>query len=287
MPQFFLNKRLIILLVSIIILVSLIGFSLGDKKNITRPEQFVKDVAGFGQSLVAKPANVINNFVDNVKEIQNVYTENKKLKSRLEELAKLEKEISDLQIDNEELRGTLKKTENLREYTAIQANVISRTPDRWYEQIIINKGKKSGVQTNMAVITSKGLVGKVISTSEMTATVELLSSDNTKSRVSALIHGDDNTEIFGFIDGFDREKKLLIMKDIPTEFELKENQNVITSGMGGVFPKGLDIGKVKEVQLDQYGLTQIAYLEPSADFYGFEHVIVIDRSDSSEEEGEE
>lgn len=284
MPHFFLNKRLIILLVSIIILVSLIGFSLRDRENISRPEQFIKDVVGFGQSLVSKPAQEVAGFFGNIKDLQNTYTENKKLKVRLEGLAKLEKELSDLKRDNEELRDVLGKTENLRDFTAIQATVISRTPDRWYEQIIINKGSKSGVKPDMAVMTAKGLIGKVISVSEMTSTIELLSSENTKNRVSALIQGEN--DIFGLIDGYDREKKMLIMKDLPTDQEIEVGANIITSGMGGVFPKTLDIGKVKELQLDQYGLTQIAYVEPSADFYGFEHVIVVVRPTDEIKEGE-
>ncbi|CAM3936269.1 rod shape-determining protein MreC [Lederbergia lenta] len=283
MPHFFLNKRLIILLVSIIILVSLIGFSLRDRENISRPEQFIKDVVGFGHSLVAKPAQGIANMFTNMKDLQNTYTENKKLKARLEGLAKLEQEISDLKRDNDELRDVLGKTDNLRDYTAIQATVVSRTPDRWYDKIIINKGEKSGVKPDMAVITAKGLVGKVINTSKMTATIELLSSDNTKNRVSAQIQG---SEVYGLIDGYDREKKLLMMKDLPIDKKIKKGQNVITSGLGGVFPKTLDIGKVKELQVDQYGLTQIAYIEPSADFYGFEHVMVIVRPEDGIKEGE-
>ncbi|HLU22023.1 rod shape-determining protein MreC [Lederbergia graminis] len=273
MPNFFLNKRLIILLISIIILVSLIGFSLRDKENISKPEQFVKDVVGFGQYLIMKPAQGIAGFFENIEDIKNTYTENKKLKSRLEGLAKLEKEIADLKLDNEELREILNKTDNIRDYEPIQATVINRSPDRWYDRLIINKGQKSGVQNDMAVITAKGLIGKVVSTSEMTATVELLSSTNTRNKVSAQIQGE--TPVYGFINGYDQVNNLLLMKDIPIDQEIEVGQNVITSGYGGVFPKLLDIGKIKEIELDRYGLTQTAYVEPAADFYGFEHVIVV------------
>ena len=172
------------------------------------------------------------------------------------------------------LREVLDKTESLRDYQAIQATVISRTPDRWFEKIVIDKGKKSGVEPDMAVITAKGLIGKVISTSEMTSTIELLSSDNTKNRVSAEIQGEDNKSIYGLIDGYDKEKKMLLMKDLPIDREIKPGQNVITSGYS-IFPKRLDIGKVTSLEVDQYGLTQIAYVKPSADFYGFEHVMVV------------
>lgn len=287
MPHFFLNKRLIILLIGIVILVSLIGFSLRDRDNISRPEQFVKDVVGFGQSLVAKPAHKIAGFFGDMKELQNTYTENKKLKVRLEEVARLEKEIAELKKDNAELREVLDKKESLRDFTPIQATVISRTPDRWYERIIIDKGKKSGVKPDMAVITSKGLVGRVISTSEMTSTIELLSSDNTKNRVAAFIQAKGS--VHGLIDGYDREKNMLLMKDLPIdEAKIKKGQSVFTSGLGGIFPKGLNIGTVEEIVLDQYGLSQTAYIKPSAEFYDFEHVMVVARSmqagDHKEEE---
>ncbi|MFD1705575.1 rod shape-determining protein MreC [Siminovitchia sediminis] len=286
MPNFFLNKRLIILLIGIIILVSLIGFSLRDKENISRPEQFVKDIVGFGQSLAAKPAHKFASFIEGIEDLQNTYTENKKLKARLEGLAQLEKEITDLKNDNQELRELLGKTENLREFTPIQATVIGRAPDRWFEKIIIDKGKKSGIQPDMAVITSKGLIGKVVSTSEMTSTIELLSSENTRNRVAAEIQGEKS--VFGLIDGYDKEKDMLLMKDLPIDdVKLEKGQGVITSGLGGIFPKGLDIGKVEELELDQFGLTQTAYVKPSADFYHFEHVIVVARSMPGPEGGEE
>ncbi len=289
MPNFFLNKRLIILLIGIIILVSLIGFSLRDRENISRPEQFVKDIVGFGQSLAAKPAHKFAGFFENIDDLQNTYTENKKLKARLEGLAKLEKEIADLKKDNNELREVLDKKESLRDFTPIQATVIGRTPDRWYEQVIIDKGKKSGIEPDMAVITGKGLIGKVVNTSEMTSTIELLSSDNARYRAAAEIQIKGKKSVYGLIDGYDQEKKMIIMKDLPIDQDkLKPGQNVVTSGMGGIFPRGLDVGKVEELKLDQFGLTQTAYVKPSADFYDFEHVMVVSRSMvGAEDKGEE
>lgn len=96
MPQFFLNKRLIILLISIIVLVALVGFSLRDRENASWPEQFVKDVVGFGENIVAKPTSFISGTVDGVVDLKNTYTENQHLKERLEELAQLESEVADL-----------------------------------------------------------------------------------------------------------------------------------------------------------------------------------------------
>ena len=133
MPQFFLNKRLIILLVSIIILVALIGFSLREREELTWPEQFVKDTTGWVQSLVSRPAHYFAGFFENVKDLQNTYEENKELKSKLNELAQLKANVQSLEDENEELRDILDKEESLSDFEPIQATVIGRNPDRWNE----------------------------------------------------------------------------------------------------------------------------------------------------------
>jgi rod shape-determining protein MreC len=293
MPRFFLNKRLIILLVSIIVLVALIGYSVRERDNISWPEQFVGDIVGFGQSLVSKPVGAIAGFFENVKDLQNTYTENQKLKSRLEELVKLETMVKDLEKDNEELRNILDKQENLRDFDPIQATVIARNPSQWEDLLVIDKGKVQGVQANMAVITSQGLIGKVKSVKQFSSTIELLSNKNPNNRISALIQGDEN--VIGSIEGYDTDRDQLLVKRIPNDMKVEEGSKVITSGLGGVFPKGLPIGEVKEIVPDQYGLTQTAYVKPTADLYHLEHVIVVDRSKVSidleepaeEAEGEE
>ena len=71
---------------------------------------------------------------------------------------------------------------------------------------------------------------------------------------------------FGLIEGYDRKRSELIMKRIDSSFEVKVGQKVITSGLGGIFPKGILIGEVTEVTTDDYGLTKLAYIRPAADF---------------------
>jgi rod shape-determining protein MreC len=275
MPQFFLNKRLIILLVSIIVLVALIGFSIREREKLTWPEQFIKDTSGWVQSLVSKPAHFVAGFFENLQDLQNTYEENKELKSRMEKLVSLEAQVQELEKDNKELRDILGEEETLRDFEPLQATVIGRNPDRWHEMIIINKGKKHGIKKNMAVATAHGLIGKVKTVNQFSSTVQLLSAMDPKNRISAIVQGDTN--VFGFVQGYDEEKKALLIKSIPAGVEIKKDQNVITSGMGGVFPQGLQIGKVIEVMPDQYGLNQTALVKPGADFYDLENIIVIKR----------
>lgn len=276
MPQFFLNKRLIILLVSIIILVALIGFSLKERDELTWPEQFIKDTVGWGQTLVSRPAHYIAGVFENVKDLQNTYEENKELKSRLNELAQLKAEVQSIKEENDELREVLGKQEALSDYEPIQATVVGRNPDRWEELLIINKGSTDGVEKNMSVITATGLIGKVKNSRQFTSTIQLLTSTDATNRVSAEIVGDE--PFHGQIEGYDREKEMLLLKRIPYEAEISKDQLVQTSGMGGVFPSGIVIGTVEEVVPDEFGLTQTAYVKPGANFYDIEHVMVAKRS---------
>ncbi|MFS0780756.1 rod shape-determining protein MreC [Bacillus sp. 1P06AnD] len=273
MPQFFLNKKLIVLLVSIIILVALIGFSLKDKKNVSWPEQFVKDTTGFFQQLFHAPTQFIANSFEDLRNLQKTYDENEKLKARLDEYVQLKGQVQELKNENEELRDNLKIEDDLRKYTPIRAIVIGRNPDRWQEIIQINKGTQDGVKKNMAVITAKGLIGKVKTTTPFHSTVQLVTSMDPKNRISAKIQvGKKNA--YGFIEGYDNKKKQLLLKKIDTDIKVKKGSVVTTSGLA-VFPEDLPIGTVESVKVDQYGLTQTAYVKPFADLGEIENVMVV------------
>jgi len=284
MPQFFLNKRLILLLVSIIFLVALIGFSLKERKELTWSEQFVKDTTGFVQFLFHQPAQLVAGFFENVQDIKNTYKENKLLKARLEEYVMLEAEVQTLKKENEELRAVLDKKESLRDFIPIEATVIGRNPDRWQETVIINKGEQQGIKKDMAVITPSGLIGKIQHASQFTSTVQLLSALDRQNRISAYVQGQEGS-VFGLIEGYDDKRQALLFKQIPFDAKIEKKQLVLTSGLGGIFPKGLPIGEVEEVVPDEYGLTKMAYVKPAANFYDVDDVIVVKRKiDAVQEE---
>lgn len=280
MPRFFSNKRLILLLVGVIVLVALISFSLRDRHNASLPERIVKDVVGFGQTVFSKPAHYVTGLIGNIDGILNTYEENKVLKERLNEYASVQAELREVKIENNEFREIIDKKEDLKAYNPIHATVISRNPDQWEEKVIIDKGEKHGVEKNMAVITARGLIGKVIVVTEAHATVELLSTENRNFRVSAVIRSNqaDDQSAFGLIEGFDRERGELIMKRIEADYEIEVGEKVISSGLGGIFPKGLPIGEVTEISTDDYGLTKMVYIRPAAQFSMLDHVMIAKRT---------
>ncbi len=279
MPRFFSNKRLILLLVGVIVLVALISFSFKDRHNASLPEQIVKDVVGFGQSLFSKPAHFVMDIIGNIDGLLNTYEENKQLKSRLSEFASTQAELIDVKSENERLLEIIGKKEDLREYEPIQATVISRNPDQWEEKIIIDKGEVHGIERNMAVITANGLIGKVVLVTKFTSTVELLSTENRNFRVASVIPGENGKKAaFGLVEGYDHKRGEMIMKRIDSSIDVEVGKKVISSGLGGIFPKGLLIGEVTEVSTDDYGLTKLAYIRPAADFAMLDHVMIAKRT---------
>ncbi|HET7578262.1 MAG TPA: rod shape-determining protein MreC [Bacillales bacterium] len=281
MSPFFSNKRLIVLLVSLILLVALIGYSMKDRKQSLLPEQFLKDTVGWFQSVLYKPAHLAAGFFENMNDIRNVYEQNKVLKSHLSDYAETKQALERLEKKNKELSSILHKTKSpqLADYNIIQSHVIARSPDSWNEQLTINKGKQDGVEPNMAVITGKGMIGKIDQVNPFSSTVQLVSDLSRSNLISAMVQG--KHQIYGMVGGYNQKKQALLFKLIPYDANLKKGQTVVTSGLGGVFPRGLIIGKVKEVSPDSQGLTKIAYVKPSADLYDIYDVMIIQRSSMS------
>ncbi|WP_163582337.1 rod shape-determining protein MreC [Gracilibacillus saliphilus] len=279
--MFYKKKRLFILMISLIIIVGLIGFSLRERTDLTIIEDFIHDSVGWAQEVINKPIAFTTGVANNVKEIRNVYRENQQLKSSLDELRQLEYENQELTKEIDELKEVLDKSESdfLQNFEAIQASVIARSKDQWFKQITINKGTQDGVQPNMSVITGKGMIGKVQTSSPFTSTVLLLNGFDRTNRISVNVYEEDKeTDSSGFIVGYDEESELLLLEMNDNDEDLEEGQYVFSSGLGGIFPKGLEIGEVVDVEADRYELTSIAHVKPSADLEDLNHVIVIDRS---------
>lgn len=280
MPPFFSNKKLILLLASLIVLVALIGFSIKGREQMGWPEQFVHDTAGWFQIAFNRPAQLIAGLFDTVDHLENTYRENRALKANLEGYAKVKQENIGIKHENDQLRKELGvfKDPKLSDYKKHPALVISRSYDQWNQLLTVNKGAQDGIKPNMAVITAEGFVGKIKQVGQFTSVVSLMTDSKNANQIAAMVQG---TGIYGMIESYDPKKGLLLFSKIPVKADIKKGQTVTTSGLGHVFVKGLVIGKVKSVTTDQYGLTKIAEVEPAADLNDLIHVIIVERQANS------
>jgi rod shape-determining protein MreC len=151
-----------------------------------------------------------------------------------------------------------------------------RNVDQWHDFIFINKGSKQGIKENMAVLSKEGfLIGKVISTNDLSAKVKLIKNQDFGSKVSAIIDGKEGS--IGTVEGYDYTTDELVMTQVSKEVAVEEGDAVITSGLGGVYPRSLLIGYVHRIEVSKDGLTQTLYLKGEKNYDNMDYVIVVAR----------
>lgn len=275
------NKRLFMLLVGLMICIAIIGFSLSDRKELSWPEKFVKDATGYVQQWFYKPAGYMAGLFRDLRELRVLYEENEQLRLTAAAYTRDKIHYNFVQKENERLKEALHFTEQQKQmynYNYLIAQVVSVSNDANNRTININLGSKHGVKTNMAVITTKGLIGLVSSVSELTSTVtpitELNETSPTFNSISVTIEGREN-ESFGILSSYDKETGRLIMTKIPETDKMEYGDTVITSGLGYVYPRGLRVGTVETKQVGDFGLTYTATVEMAADLNQLTEVFVV------------
>jgi rod shape-determining protein MreC len=152
----------------------------------------------------------------------------------------------------------------------------------WWHTLRLNKGSDAGVHDGMAVISTEGLVGRVTAVSSKTCDVLLIVDPTCKVACKVVrngafgimqgagiaINGDVSLEMLAAV-------KPCVLDYISTEHELRPNDVVLTSGLGNVFPEGLPVGRLSEVQRDPSGLYQQAKVIPSADIDRLKYAFVV------------
>jgi rod shape-determining protein MreC len=153
------------------------------------------------------------------------------------------------------------------------ANVIMRDPANWWRTIQIDLGSRDGLTNNLPVLTADGLVGRVSSVSLTRSQVVLIGDPN--CRISALV--ENPTHDTGIISASGPlDNSLVELTYLSSSANLKPGQNVFTSGLGGVFPKGIPIGLVAEdAQPVEFGLYTEARVKLSANLGALEQVWVL------------
>ncbi|MFA7515236.1 MAG: rod shape-determining protein MreC [Bacilli bacterium] len=265
----------------IILLLSIIGlgvFSLliNDKRELTFLEKALKDSGLAVYKVIYLPFNFVSDKMAQYREIETVYKENKLLKAKVNRYHLLQATNNQLNRDLQALKEILHLNNTLTEYELINATVISRNVGYWYNNVTINKGSRHGVKNDMAVITNQGLVGKIIKTSYYNSDIKLITNDDLNSMISVGIEV-DNRLIQGLLRGYNRSNNYLIIEGVVENVTFLKGGQVVTTGLGGVFPSGILVGTVMGAKDDEYGLTKKVMIKPAVDFNNLSFVSIVKR----------
>lgn len=257
--------------VALLIFVAILGYLLSFGADSTRKLQ-----AGFYQ--------IISPFLTTGSGLEKQITS---MRTGLKSLEELERENQTLRVDNRALRATnqalrdvehevnrLRAALDYRErsvFKLVPAEVVTRDASTWWRTVTINRGKRDGIDGDMAVVTEAGLVGKTTTVSDSISVVLLVTDEN--CRVAANVEGSREQGIVSGERVAGALAPMLNLNFLSKQANLQPGQKTYTSGVGGVFPSGLLIGSVKEYRVRE--LDGQARLAPAVDVAKLEDVFVV------------
>lgn len=266
------NKKgeVIGIIVTVIVLILLVILTNVENKNLSYVENIANKLVTpiqNGLTYIKNKANGNNSFFE---DINTLKTENEKLKEQNSKLEESLREFETIKSQNETLKQYLQLAEKYKDYKTIPADVINRDISNYSKTIVINVGKKQGIKEKMTVIAAEGLVGMVIDVTDTTAKVQTIidSSSNT----SAIFSTSREAMV---CKGLLRENKDLKAVYIPTEATITEGDRVETSGLGGIYPKGIHIGIVSKIVNTNNLSDRYSMIKTAVDFEKIETVLVI------------
>lgn len=226
-------------------------------------------------AFVEKPVRTLKDWTKDFANLWSVKEENDILRHELSQNPSYKAKYENEKRRNTELEAALKLHETDKQFTSTWANVIARDHENWNNTITLDVGSKDGIKEGMAVESVKGMIGKIVSTSEFTSVVKLLTCEDKSVSASIKINISSKESVDGVLQGYDVKKNQYIIYLYDDTDKVKPNMQIVTSGMGGNYPSGLLIGTVNSIQALSNQSGQTIYANPVDDFQEFTMVRVI------------
>lgn len=259
------------LLTGIGILVALLVFSLNVPRN--REANIIERSVLYILSPILKPVAKVSGFIEDVWDgyirLVDTHNENMRLRDDIRALNLRVLAGNEALLANQRLERLLDMKKSIKAPT-ISATVIGEDVTSWFRTLVINRGSANGINEGMAVISADGVVGQTVKVSSSTSRVLLLTDH--ASGISATIQ---RSRARGVVKG--KGEMLCSLEFTTREEDVKVGDTVITSGIGGVFLKGLPIGEVTMVKRGEYGIFQTVSIRPTVNLPHLEEVLVVER----------
>ncbi len=262
--------RTIYLLVALV-LVSLALILLSQGRQLQPIESAVGAVFTPIQQAAHDATAGVGSWIDSVRRARELEDENKKLRAALDSVTAENASLQQLKRENDQLRAMLKFQNDRPEIKAVQASNIGGDPSGLKEMLTIDRGSADGISKGMAVVSSGGiLVGQISDVKVDRSTVLLITDVESHIAVAT-----QRTQSPGILDGQWQKGGRLLMSRIPRDYDVKEGDVLLTTGIGGSFPKGLIAGQISSVGKTDVQTDKQAEAYPLVDLNSLNDVLVI------------
>lgn len=272
------SNTIVILILSFLLFLMVIGVNMFHTRDLNFLERALKDTEVFVTKLFYAPVSFVRDKIKYAKSNERLILENKKLQKNTEKIEYNEARIDELEAEVAKFKKQLDLKSTLGEKLVLNATVIGRHNDGFYQTMNIDKGKENGILEGMAVINTEGLIGVISKRGNYSSTVSLLTSE-TFDKISVRVKVGDGY-VYGLLSGYKENKNVFILEGLSDNVEIKEGSIVTTTGMGTTFPAGLLVGKVKKVTTDNFDLAKIIEVTPAVHFDNLDYVAVVKRDET-------
>ena len=212
------------------------------------------------QRITSRAGGSSVSFINRIRNFNNAADENERLKQQVSLLETELRTSREAAGEAERLKGIL----NLKEktgYDSVPARVIARDPSAWFNAITISAGTSSGVELNMPVVNSNGIVGRVVAVGPWTAQVMLITDD--QAAAGAIVGQLGQSNALGSVRGLGKSG-VIEMRYVSGLEKVEVGDYVLTTGQDGIYPAGLNVGEVVEVRHGTATQPHVIYVRPSA-----------------------
>jgi rod shape-determining protein MreC len=225
------------------------------------------------QSASSKASGATTGFFEQIWNFRSTAQQNEQLKERLTQVEQELNAARQAAAENERLKALL----NLKEQTKLQsvpARVIARDASAWFNTITINRGSSSGIETNMPVVTGGGIVGRIIAVGPWSSQVMLITDE--KAGAGAVVGQLGQSGALGAVRGRpDLGVALIEMRYVSGLEKVELGDSVMTTGQDGIYPPGLNVGKVVDVKQGTATQAHQILIQPGAQLDRMEEVAVL------------
>ena len=260
------RKNIVLIFFILLFPLALMSLSSKQEKEVAFLDSLTSLILNPFQSLFTQSVKSVSGGINHYLALVDTSKENSRLKSEVERLINEKNELIE-RVSKQKRVAALMAYQKGRQKDFLVASVIGRDATQWSKVVFINKGTRDGIKNHLAVVTNLGVIGHIIH-SGLTSSKVLLTIDS-RSAIDALFQ---ESRVSGVVVG--TGGKECQVKFVPNSVKVKAGDQVLSSGLGGIFPKGLVIGTVSKVIKKKQGLFQEIILSPSPDFSKLEEVLI-------------
>ena len=279
MQQFFEKYKKQLLRGGVLLLVLITVIASGKQLNATLLESAIGVVVTPFQDLTTGISSWVDETITASRNKADLKEENTELKNQIADLLEENRRLAMYEAENAKLSALLKIAQRYPDYESVGANVIAKDPGVWYDGFTIDKGTTSDISANMVLIAPEGLVGKVLESGLTFSKAQSILDSRSSVPAMSVRTGDLGVVKGDYTLSADG---LCIMEYIDGDAEILVGDEIVTSHLSDIYPAGLAIGKVLELETDTNGLTKYAVIQPYVDLKHLDIILVIDKNSAVE-----